>query len=102
MAESIQAKADEARDHGRSDRIRVVVTFPLGPAGPYRDDLADEATVGTVRAAAMIHFGAVEDPGLRFYLVHDGLEVADTRTVGDVAGLARAVKFTLARDVIQG
>lgn len=102
MAQAIQAVADDAKDHGRPETIKVTVTFPIGPGGPYRDDLADETTVGTLRAAAMNHFGATEDPGLRFYLIHDGLEIADTSTIGDVAGRARAVKFTLARDVIQG
>ncbi len=102
MADTTQAKADDEKDHGRPDSIKVTVTFPIGSGGPYRDDLADETTVGVVRAAAMTHFGATEDPGLRFYLVHDGLEVVDTQTIGDVAGRARGVKFTLARDVIQG
>jgi len=102
MTGATKTKAQDDRDRGRPETIKVTVTFPIGAGGPYRDDVADEATAGTVRAAAMTHFGAAEDPGLRFYLVHNGLEVADTTAIAEVAGRARAVKFTLARDVVQG
>jgi hypothetical protein len=81
--------------------INVTVAFPLGH-GPYDEDFAATATVGEVRAAALTHFGVVEDPALRFYLTHNGDEVADSTTVGDVAGRAKAVRFILAREVVNG
>lgn len=81
--------------------IKVTVTFPLGE-GPYHDDVPPDTTVGDVRSAAMRGFGVTEDPALVFYLIHAGDRIDDGRTIGDVAGHAAAVKFTLAREIIQG
>jgi hypothetical protein len=81
--------------------IKVTVGFPLGH-GPYNEEFAATATVGEVRADAMTHFGVVDDPALRFYLTHNGDEVADSTTVGEVAGRAKAVRFILAREVVNG
>jgi hypothetical protein len=50
----------------------------------------------------MSGFGVVEDPGLLFYLVHASDRVDDATTVGEVAGHAGAVKFTLTRQIVQG
>lgn len=102
MAEATApAEAGNEKGRGPKDEIKVTVTFPLGH-GPYRADHASGTTLGAVRAAAMAHFEVTEDPALRFYLIHDGLEVSDTQALGDVAGPAAAVKFTLARDIVQG
>jgi hypothetical protein len=85
----------------RPSTIKVTVTFPLA-GKPYDDEVEPSTTVGAVRAAAMSGFGVVEDPGLLFYLVHASDRVDDATTVGEVAGHAAAVKFTLTRQIVQG
>lgn len=99
----IETPADAGNAGGRKAKttIDVTVAFPLGQ-GPYHVESATITTVGEVRAAAMTHFGVVEDPALRFYLTHNGDEVADSTTVGEVAGRAKAVRFILAREVVNG
>ncbi len=92
--------AGNASDKAK-DTIKTVVTFPLGHQ-PFQEDYEATVAVGTVRAAAMVHFEVSEDPALRFYLVHDGAEVPDTTTLGDVAGHAKALKFTLAKEIVNG
>ena len=83
------------------EKIHVTVTFPLAE-GPYQDQVEPSALVGTVRAAAMQGFGVTEDPGLRWFLTHDGQPVDDSHTIGDVAGHAAAVKFRLGKELVQG
>jgi len=102
MAEiEVPADAGDASGRKAKNTIKTVVTFPLGQR-PFQEEYESTVTVGTVRAAAMVHFEVSEDPALRFYLVHDGAEVADTMTLGDVAGRAKAVKFTLAKEIVNG
>ncbi len=102
MAE-IEVPADAADADGRQakDTIKTIVTFPLGHQ-PFQDDYEPTVMVGTVRAAAMTYFEVSEDPALRFYLVHDGDEAPDTKTLGDLAGHAKALKFTLAKEIVNG
>lgn len=97
----VPADAGDAGAHKAKATIKVTVAFPLGH-GPFHGRFASNASVGDVRAAAMTHFGAVEDPALRFYLTHDGDEVSDSTTVGEVAGNANAIRFILAREVVNG
>lgn len=82
-------------------KIRVTVTFPLA-GRPYQDEVELSTTAGAVRAAAMSGFGVVEDPGLLFFLVHASDRVDDATTIGEIAGHAAAVKFTLTRQIVQG
>jgi hypothetical protein len=82
-------------------KIKVTVTFPLA-GKPYQDVVDPGTTAGTVRAAAMSGFGVVEDPGLLFFLVHASDRVDDATTIGEIAGHAAAVKFTLTRQIVQG
>ena len=95
-----QASTAAASGKGKTT-INVTVAFPLGQ-GPFHDTVEPTVTAGTVRHAAMDHFGVVDDPALRFYLTHDGDEVSDSTTVGEVAGKAGAIRFILAREVING
>lgn len=82
-------------------KIKVTVTFPLA-GKPYQDEVDPGTTAGAVRAAAMSGFGVVEDPGLLFFLVHASDRVDDGTTIGEIAGHAAAVKFTLTRQIVQG
>lgn len=98
-----EAPADAGNDSGRKAKqtINVTVAFPLGH-GPYHGDFTSDATVGEVKGAAMAHFGVTDDPALRYYVTHGGDEVVDTTSVGEVASHANAVRFILAREVVNG
>jgi len=82
--------------------VQVTVTFPISPAGPFRDERPVRETVGVLREEAMVHFGVVADTQHSYYLTHNGKKVDDSRTIGDVAGTAHAVKFTLVKELVQG
>ena len=81
--------------------IKVTVTFPLAHE-PFHAEETSEKSIGAVRKDAMKFFGVSEDPGSVYYLSHDGVREPDDRTVGDIAGHAHAVKFTLVKELIQG
>jgi hypothetical protein len=81
--------------------IAVTVGFPVAPH-PYRDAVAPNTTVGTVRAAAMASFGIGDDPQFEYYLTHRGERQPDDHTIGQVAGHAHAVKFNLVKAIFQG
>jgi hypothetical protein len=82
--------------------IQVKVTFPITKKGPFQERVAPETTVGTVRQAAMQHFGAQDDSQFTYVLAHDGVEQDNNRTIEEVAGTAEAVKFTLVKKITQG
>lgn len=77
--------------------IRVTVKFPITKKGPFEERVARGATVGSVRTAAMNHFGLQDDSQFIYVLAYDGVEDGNDRTVGEVAGSADAAKFTLVR-----
>jgi len=83
---------------------KVTVKFPLGTGEPYKATESDDTTIGTIRIAAMAHFGVEEDPGSRYYLTHGPHheELEDSATIGSVAGEAHAVELTLVKELIQG
>jgi hypothetical protein len=81
--------------------IKVTVTFPLAE-GPYHGEFAPETTVGAVRAAAMSELGVGGDAQYSYYLTNKNDRQADEITIGSLAGRARAVKFTLVKELTQG
>lgn len=85
-------------------QTKVKVSFPLAPGKPFSATEPDDTAISAVRTAAMSYFGVHEDPGSRYYLTQGeaGEEVVDGATVGQVAGHAHAVKFTLVKELIQG
>lgn len=88
-----------------TETIEVTVAFPLSARDTFHRRYTRNDTVGTVRAAAMDHYGAVEEPGTRYYLTddrHDDRELPDSETIGIVAGHADAVHLTLVKDLVQG
>jgi hypothetical protein len=94
---------EQSSEHGANEKtIGVTVTFPLAKGQPYHDKVAPGTTAGTVREAAMAHFEIQPEPNTTYFLTHDGAPVADTTTIGTVAGEAAAVKFTLVKELIQG
>lgn len=82
--------------------IQVKVTFPITKKGPFEGEVSPEATVGTVREAAMNYFGVQDDSQFTYVLAHDGKEQDNSKTIGEVAGTAKAVKFTLVKKITQG
>lgn len=83
-------------------RVKVTVTFPISPRGPFHSEEPDDPTIAAVRQAAMSFFGVAEDGQHAYYLTHAGSQVTDDVTVGEVASHAKAVKFTLVKELIQG
>ena len=96
---SMQEQAASDRGH---EAVEVVVSFPLAGQGPFKKKVGREATVESVRVEAMAHFGVHDDETTTYYLTHDGARVTPEKTVGEVAGEAEAVKFTLVKELIQG
>lgn len=92
----------EAKPAKPKEEIRVTVTFPISPKGPFKAEVSSETTTGAVREAAMAHFGVAEDDQHDYYLSHSGAKVDNEHAVGDIAGEAKAVKFTLVKELIQG
>jgi hypothetical protein len=82
--------------------IEVKVTFPISKEGPYQADVSPETTVGSVRAAAMLHFKVQDDSQFTYVLAHDGMEQDNATTIGHIAGHTRTVKFTLVKKISQG
>ena len=81
--------------------IKVTVTFPLA-GGPYHGEFVPETMVGTVRSEAMRGLGVGEDAQYSYYLTHKEGRQADETTIGALAGRARAIQFTLVKDLTQG
>lgn len=81
--------------------IKVTVTFPLAE-GPYHGEFGSEATVGAVRASAMRELGVGGDAQYSYYLTHKEDRQADETAIGSLAGRARAMKFTLVKELTQG
>lgn len=85
-------------------QTKVTVAFPLVHGKPFSATYPDARTIVEIRNAAMDYFGVDEDPGSRYYLTQGsaGEELADGRTVGEIAGHGHAVKLTLVKELIQG
>jgi hypothetical protein len=81
--------------------IHATVTFPLAKQ-PYEAAVAPQTTVGEVRKDAMLKFQIKEEPQSQYYLTYKGERQKDLATVGEVAGHAEALKFTLVKELIQG
>jgi hypothetical protein len=92
------AEAKPKKEH----KVKVRVTFPISPNGPFHEKVEPETSAGTVKASAMNHFGVAEDGQHDYYLSHAGTKIADTQTIGDVAEGAEEVKLTLVKELIQG
>jgi hypothetical protein len=86
-----------------NEKIRVMVSFPLGKDGPFHETVAATTTVGTVLAAAMDHFKVGPEPNVVWYLTAHGQRQPDGATVGAVAGKGEdEVAFRLVKEITQG
>jgi hypothetical protein len=85
--------------------IEIRVSFPLSTRPPYHHHYQEHDTIGSVRAAAMEHFGVHEEPGSEYYLTddrHDDDRLQDGETVGQAAGEKHELHLTLVKDLVQG
>src|SRR5437870_5707567 len=97
-----QQATNKTSPEPKPQTIKVTVTFPISPAGPFHAERDAIETVGMLREDAMTHFGVAADTQHSYYLTHDGQQVDDTVTIGHEAGPAHAVKLTLVKELIQG
>jgi hypothetical protein len=97
-----QQTTQKPKPEPKPKTIQVTVTFPISPAGPLRGERPARETVGALREEAIAHFGVAADTQHSYYLTHDGRKVDDAHTIGQVAGTAHAVKFTLVKELVQG
>jgi len=81
--------------------IKVTVTFAAAEK-PYHHDFDPTEQIGAVLDAALAAFGITSDGTSRYYLLHDGAELASTRTLDEVAGNARALHLRLRTETVQG
>jgi hypothetical protein len=85
--------------------VQVTVAFPLSKRGDYHHNARVHETIGDLRAHAMKHFHAQEEPGSEYYLTNDAdndARLPDTDTVGHVADEADTLALTLVKELIQG
>lgn len=95
----------QATEQITEKKIEVTVAFPLSTRGAYHHHYTREDTVGTVRMAAMVHFGAQEEPGTRYYLTddrHDDRELPDSETIATLSPDDEPIHLTLVKDLVQG
>lgn len=95
-----ESVADEGRKP--TDHVAVHVTFALSTEKAFKAEYSPETTLGTVRAAAMVHFRVQEDPNSTYYLTSNRQRHADSVTVGDLAGHAHALKLRMVKELTQG
>jgi hypothetical protein len=102
MSEATKEKNQGGRGKPKPKQIEVKVSFPLAGKDPYNKKVAPETTADAVRMAAMEHFGVADDQTATYYLTFGGQRVESGATVGSLAGDKHEVKFTLAKELIQG
>ena len=81
--------------------IKVTVTFAAA-GKPFHHDYEPTTPISEVLDAALAAFEITVDGTSRYYLLHDGAELAPTTTLAEVVGHARAVHLRLRTETIQG
>lgn len=97
-----QSTANDQQSAHEPKHVKVTVTFPLAHKEPYHADDPPDATVGSVLSAAMTHFEVSDDDTTKYYLTHKHERADPNATLEQLADDARAVKFTLAKEITQG
>ena len=69
---------------------------------PYEHSLPRDDTVGHIRREAIDFFKITETPGDTYYLEHDGVRLADSETIGAVAGEHHEIRLLLIKVLVQG
>jgi len=94
--------ASEGKGPKPKEQLKVTVTFPISPEGPFHAEKESDTAVGAVRGEAMTFFAIAGDGQHAYYLTHSSRRVDDGVALESVAGNAKAVKFTLVKELIQG
>jgi hypothetical protein len=81
--------------------IKVIITFAAADK-PYREDYAPQTPVEKVLTDALAAFEITSDGTTRYYLLHEGAELALTTTLAEAAGRAGALALKLRTETIQG
>jgi hypothetical protein len=104
MSDAAKEQEKNQGGHGKPEpkQVEAKVSFPLAGKGPYNDKVEPATTADAVRQAAMGHFGVADDQTATYYLTLDGQRVDAAATVGSLAGDKHELKFTLAKELIQG
>ena len=91
-------------EHGgpKPKLLKVGVNFPLASKPPFKQEFPPEATVEEVRVAAMAYFQVADNETTVYYLTFGRKRPDAGTTLGDLAGKERSLKFTLAKELIQG
>ena len=95
----------EATAAHRVKTIEVRVSFPPSHRPTYHHHYQEHDTIGSVRVAAMEHFGVHEEPGREYYLTddrHDDNRLQDGESIGEAAGEKHELHLTLVKDLVQG
>ncbi len=95
-------RATEASEGAKTGLIKVQVTFPVSKKGPYRAEDPPDTTVGSTRTAAMSWFEVSDGAQFVYVLTHGGQDVSNEKTIGEIAGPARALEFKLVKKLTQG
>ena len=81
--------------------IKVIITFAAADK-PYREDYAPQTLVEKVLSDALAAFEIASDGTTRYYLLHEGAELALTSTLAEAVGRAGALPLKLRTETIQG
>lgn len=96
------SSALEPQAPAKTQEIETQVSFPLSPKPAYKKKWAPETVVRQVLAAAMTYFEVADSPTTTYKLAYKGTPVDPSATLGEFAKDDEAVKFTLAKELIQG
>jgi hypothetical protein len=104
MSDATKEQEKNTGGHGKAEpkQVKVKVSFPLAGKRPYNDKVSPETTADAMRLGAMDHFGVADDQTATYYLTFAGQRVEPGATVGSLAGGEHELKFTLAKELIQG
>ncbi len=82
--------------------IQVKVTFPASPKPPYEAKQAPATTVGTVLAAAKLHFEIHDDAQFSYVLSYEGERQDPSTAIGSLVEHGKEIKFTLIKVITSG
>jgi hypothetical protein len=100
--EPTTSSTSEPQAPAKPKEIETQVSFPLSPKPAYKDKWPPDTVVSEVLSAAMTYFDVADSPTTTYKLAYKGTPVDPNSTVGEFVEHDEAVKFTLAKELIQG
>lgn len=99
VIEAPEKGANRGHEH---ETVRVVVSYPAA-VQPYKAEVAENTTIGELKAAVLQAFGLQEIANKTFKLFHGGTELSDvSQTVGQAAGGHQELALKLEEVIVQG